>query len=179
MRGGSAKLGLAPNLLTLSRIPLAVAFPFTRDRPIAGLAVLGIAGLTDVLDGYLARKLRQESEIGQVLDPIADKVFAGVVIATLVFEGRLPDWGAPLLLVREAFELLAAGFVLSTPGRARARYGREAPTWAGKLTTFAQYAAAMAAFAAPRLVPAAIAVAGACGLVAGVQYAVRELAPAR
>ena len=55
MRAGAGSwLGL-PTALTLCRLPLAVAFPFVRDRPVAAIAVLAAAGLTDVLDGALAR----------------------------------------------------------------------------------------------------------------------------
>ena len=79
-----------PNLLTLFRmalIPVVVALYF---MPIAGVyvtAVFLLAGLTDWLDGYLARRLDQTSQFGAFLDPVADKLFVAVVLVLLVSDG--------------------------------------------------------------------------------------------
>ena len=79
-----------PNLLTLFRmalIPVVVALYF---MPVAGVyvtAVFLLAGLTDWLDGYLARRLDQTSEFGAFLDPVADKLVVAVVLVLLVRDG--------------------------------------------------------------------------------------------
>ena len=79
-----------PNLLTLFRmalIPVVVALYF---MPVAGVYVTAgflLAGLTDWLDGYLARRLDQTSEFGAFLDPVADKLVVAVVLVLLVSDG--------------------------------------------------------------------------------------------
>src|SRR5947209_5881433 len=68
-----------PNILTLSRIPLAVALfaCIAYERWLAALLVFGTAALTDWLDGVLARRLNQMSALGRNLDPLIDKVLVG------------------------------------------------------------------------------------------------------
>ncbi len=101
-----------PNTLTVARIlaapALALIFAFV-DRPLAdwiALALFIIAALTDFLDGWLARRLNQISEVGKMLDPIADK--AMVVIALMVIIG-FSSWSpwlvlpATVILFREVF----------------------------------------------------------------------------
>ena len=79
-----------PNLLTLFRmalIPVVVALYFI---PVAGVyvtAVFLLAGLTDWLDGYLARRLEQTSQFGAFLDPVADKLVVATVLVLLVSDG--------------------------------------------------------------------------------------------
>ena len=79
-----------PNLLTLFRmalIPVGVVLYF---MPIAGVyvtAVFLLAGLTDWLDGYLARRLEQTSQFGEFLDPVADKLVVAAVLVLLVSDG--------------------------------------------------------------------------------------------
>ncbi|MEM9146732.1 MAG: CDP-diacylglycerol--glycerol-3-phosphate 3-phosphatidyltransferase [Pseudomonadota bacterium] len=91
-----------PNILTLGRLVAApaMALPFVlMPRPEAdawALALFVVASLTDWLDGWLARRLGQESALGQVMDPIADK--AMVLIALAVVLGQSPH-DAELLLV--------------------------------------------------------------------------------
>ena len=98
-----------PTLLTLSRIaaiPLLVALVAVR-RPwadVAACAVFGVAGLTDYLDGRIARLRQITSELGRMLDPIADKLLVGATLMVLAGQGRLPDHGlypATVILCRE------------------------------------------------------------------------------
>ena len=63
---------LVPSLVSMARLPLAALFPWVVDRPAAAVSVLLAAGLTDVLDGWLARRLHQETAIGAVADAISD-----------------------------------------------------------------------------------------------------------
>jgi CDP-diacylglycerol--glycerol-3-phosphate 3-phosphatidyltransferase/cardiolipin synthase len=170
------ELLLPPNVLSLLRLPLAAAFPFAARSRGSAMVVLGLAGLTDVFDGWLARRSGQVTTTGAVLDPIADKVFALSVVATLVSRGKLPAWGIAALLTREILEapLLAWVLLVRSPRRADdvAGYRSNVP---GKVATVAQFAAVMAAIEAPALLPAALAAAAAAGAVAGVAYWTREL----
>lgn len=98
-----------PNILTLSRvalIPVIVAMLFADDPAMRWWAFglfLALA-LTDYLDGYLARMLRQTSALGALMDPIADKVLVAALIVALVARGDIAGWdvaGAILILCRE------------------------------------------------------------------------------
>ena len=87
-----------PNLLSLSRIFLIPVFlwllfqPETRFKVIA-LAVFFIASITDMLDGWSARKLEQESELGEFLDPLADKFLViATLIAFVIIDPLIPLW---------------------------------------------------------------------------------------
>jgi len=98
-----------PNILTLSRIaaiPLLIA-TFYLDSPLGnwiGLGVLTYAGVTDFLDGYLARAWSQQSMIGKFLDPIADKLLVAALLFMLVAFDRIPGLSvlpAAVILCRE------------------------------------------------------------------------------
>ena len=98
-----------PNLLTLSRIaaiPLLVALVAV-GRPAADLGaclVFAAAAVTDYLDGRLARDWRQQSDLGRMLDPIADKLLVGAALMMLVGTGRLGAlnlYPAVLIMLRE------------------------------------------------------------------------------
>jgi CDP-diacylglycerol--glycerol-3-phosphate 3-phosphatidyltransferase len=95
-----------PNLLTMGRI---VAIPFfvwllDTPTPVRGFwacMVFTAAAITDVLDGYLARKLGVVSVLGKFLDPLADKLIVMAALVWLVPMGRIPAWVVVLLLARE------------------------------------------------------------------------------
>lgn len=95
-----------PNALTLSRIavipPLVALFYW--DHPFAGWAACGLftlAGITDFLDGYLARSMRQLSRLGRMLDPIADKLLVASAILMLVAFDQAPVLPSLVILCRE------------------------------------------------------------------------------
>ena len=176
MPGGTlAELGRGPNLLTLSRVPLALVFARVVDRPHLAAAVLGIAGLTDVLDGWWARRSKHPTTLGKVLDPIADKVLFVTVAISLVAAGRVPLWGVPLLLLRDLAEVVAGVWLVRHPSELRAHIEHASVPVAGKLATFGQFLVACAALVAPATVPVCLVVAGVAGAVAGATYARREL----
>ena len=98
-----------PNLLTLSRIaaiPLLVACVAART-PVGDLVAMllfAAAGITDWLDGHLARARLQQSDLGRMLDPIADKLLVGATLMVLAGLGRLPNgalYPAIIILLRE------------------------------------------------------------------------------
>ena len=106
---GSRALSL-PNLLTYGRVvavPVVVAFLFWPDEFWMRWTALGIyvvAGITDFFDGYLARALSQQSSLGRMLDPIADKLLVSAILLMLVADGTIHSlslWAAIVILCRE------------------------------------------------------------------------------
>jgi len=95
-----------PNLLTFGRIvmiPLCL-WLLDQDTPRSGMwsaLVFTAAALTDVLDGYLARRLGVESVLGKLLDPLADKLIVMACLIWMVPMGRIPTWVVIVLLSRE------------------------------------------------------------------------------
>src|SRR5436190_966123 len=111
-----------PGLLSLVRLPLAAAFPFALASPPAAAAVLVAAGLSDVLDGWYARRSGQVTPTGAILDPAMDKVFVATVGVTLLARGGLTLPQVLLLLARDALELpLVVWFAFDVPGFASGR----------------------------------------------------------
>lgn len=102
-----------PNTLTVVRIflvPLLVVVLLTKfeGRAVAGIhvefvaaAIFGLASLTDWLDGYLARRRKQITWVGQVLDPIADKLLISATLVSLVQLGLAPAWMVAVIIGRE------------------------------------------------------------------------------
>src|SRR5262245_49208264 len=104
-----------PGLLSLVRAPLAVAFPFALHEPRLAFAVLGAAAVSDVLDGFTARRLGRVTPTGAILDPLMDKVFVTTVIVTLIVGSQASLRVALLLSVREIIELpLAIWFAVDS-----------------------------------------------------------------
>ena len=106
-----------PNLISLSRIILGpliliILATGTSKSIVVASAVLVIAGLTDALDGYLARKRGQITRLGIVLDPVADKIFALFLLVSLVLFRDLPYWLAAVILGRDLI-ILTGGVILS------------------------------------------------------------------
>ena len=93
-----------PNALTVLRILLIPPFALllVSGRYGYALAVFAAAGLTDLLDGLAARKLGQTTDLGKVLDPLADKLLVLSTIVALTVMGRMPVWLTATVLVRDA-----------------------------------------------------------------------------
>jgi cardiolipin synthase (CMP-forming) len=168
-------LVLAPALLSWARVPLAVCFPLVVDRPVAALGVLLAAGLSDVLDGWVARRRGLTTATGAVLDPITDKLFVLTVAVTLVATGRLSIGSVLLLSTRELGELpLAVWYAWKRAGRSSASETPMANV-GGKLATCLQFAAvAWALFRLPRL-EWSIAATATAGVLAAIGYWSRAL----
>lgn len=123
-----------PNLVTVVRlccIPVFLWLLFGRDDRLAASLLLGGLGATDWVDGYLARRLGQTSEIGKILDPTADRLLFLVGIVAMLVDGSVPVWFGVATLVREVFVAVAA-LVLGALGARRIDV-----TWLGKCATFA------------------------------------------
>lgn len=103
-----------PNLISLVRLALIPVFLwllFGKDNPFAAGWLLGIIGSTDWIDGYLARRLDQVSEVGKFLDPLADRLAVATAVIGGLVSGDLPVWFAWPLIVREALVAVGAGIV--------------------------------------------------------------------
>ena len=102
-----------PNSLTVSRIflvPLLVVALLTKftghlilgvPKEIVGAAIFGLASVTDWLDGYLARRRKQITTLGQVIDPLADKLLTSAALISLVAMGLASAWMVALIIGRE------------------------------------------------------------------------------
>jgi cardiolipin synthase (CMP-forming) len=166
---------LAPSLLSFARVPLAAAFVGSAHHPLLALGVLLIAGITDMLDGYLARRLGQATATGAVVDGVLDKVFAAVVIGALILQGRVPWPAAALLATRELGELpLVAWWAMHEDGR-RARAQDPRANWLGKAATVCQFVAIAALLIRGEPSYFWLAVTAIMGLASAVGYWRREL----
>ncbi len=132
-----------PNLLSLARLAIAPYLFWALWRGHFNLALIAIlvAGISDGLDGYLARRLRVSSRTGEVLDPIADKVLLSGAFVALWLDGSLEGWLAAIILGRDVLILAAAGVALvlsrKSPAKAPQRFP---PSIWGKLSTIVQVA---------------------------------------
>jgi cardiolipin synthase (CMP-forming) len=164
-----------PGLLSLSRVPLAAAFPFVLGHPLLALGVLAAAGVSDVLDGWVARRFGLVTPTGAALDPVTDKVFVTTVAVSLVVGGYLSILDVVLLSTREIGEVpLVAWLAVNRDARSR-RAEHPSANVPGKLATAMQFGVATAAlFRMPHL-EWAIYGTGVVGVMAAGSYWVREV----
>src|SRR5579863_4860493 len=128
----------APNLLTLLRICLA---PFLVTAILEGhyLFSFGLfvaAGLTDALDGLLARVLKQRSMLGHYLDPVADKLLLSTLFLVLLYKGLIPARVTVMVFGRDVGILVVAALLYAAAGRREFK-----PSIFGKANTVAQISA--------------------------------------
>lgn len=125
-----------PNTLTIVRfilIPFIVYFILT-GQYISGFIILTISGLTDVLDGFIARKFNFITNFGKLIDPLADKTTQIAVLASLTFKGIIPLWILLIVFLKEFIMISGASFL----------YGKKlvvSSRWYGKLATVLFYVA--------------------------------------
>ncbi len=125
-----------PNALTIVRfflIPVIVYF-ILKGQYIAAFITLTISGLTDVLDGCIARKFNFITNFGKLIDPLADKTTQIAVLASLTFKGIIPLWMLLIVFAKEIIMVAGASFL----------YGKKlvvSSRWYGKLATVLFYVA--------------------------------------
>ena len=139
-----------PNLMSFFRICLIPVFAWlylSGGHRIAALAVLAVSGLTDTLDGFVARRFNMVSDFGKILDPIADKLTQGVVLICMA--ARCPVLWIPagLLVIKEA---LVGGTNLLVIRKTERVEGAK---WHGKVTTVLLYATMLAHLTFPDMPP--------------------------
>ena len=126
-----------PNSLTILRIlliPVYVGF-MTYGRYGAALVTLLCAGVTDALDGLIARKTNQQTKLGEILDPLADKLLLTSAFLTLAVLHLVPSWVVILVVSRDVMLLLGTAVAHVTNSSIDIT-----PTWLGKGTTLFQLA---------------------------------------
>jgi cardiolipin synthase len=134
-RQGEDRILTVPNGLTLLRLLCIPVFVWLLSRPhhagwYPAALLLAALGITDGVDGYVARHFDQVSSLGKVLDPLADRLLLGVAALSIIVVGAIPIWVAVVALSREA--LVAVGFLAVAAARGR----RMDVQWAGKAGTF-------------------------------------------
>ena len=100
-----------PNALSFVRlagVPVLLWLLLGPQLDLLAVAVLGLSGFTDWLDGYLARRWHQTSRLGQMLDPVADRLYILAIVLGLASRGIIPWWLVVLLVLRD---VLIAGLV--------------------------------------------------------------------
>lgn len=131
---GEDRVLTIPNALSMGRllcVPVFLWLLFGGDDPHAAALLLAVLGVTDFVDGYLARHLHQESDLGKVLDPVADRILLIVGMVAIIVHGTVPGWVGALALGRE---VLVAGGTLTLLALGA---GRIDVTLLGKAGTFA------------------------------------------
>ncbi|MDJ0852547.1 MAG: CDP-diacylglycerol--glycerol-3-phosphate 3-phosphatidyltransferase [Myxococcota bacterium] len=128
-----------PNTITVLRtgaLPVLLMLPLFSDE--AGSRVVAwvfiVAAVTDLLDGWLARRGKQVTSIGKLLDPLADKLLASTALIVLLAMGRIPIWATWMVVVIVGRELAVTGL------RSLASAGGQvmAASWLGKVKTLSQ-----------------------------------------
>ena len=119
-----------PNILTIIRfllIPFIIYFLAT-NQYIIGVILFILSGITDVVDGAIARKFNFITDFGKLMDPLADKLTQISVLATLMIKDLIPVWILAIVIAKEAIMIAGASFL----------YGRDvvvSSKWFGKLAT--------------------------------------------
>lgn len=126
-----------PNILTIIRILLTPVFvmAYTSENFNLAWILFAIAGLTDALDGFLARIWNQRTQLGAMLDPLADKALLVTSYVCLAINGWLPIWLAVLVVSRDA--IIVGGLAVLNFWGVDVRT-RIKPIWVSKFTTAAQ-----------------------------------------
>ena len=139
----STKILTIPNLLTFLRMALIPVFAImlVYNREGWALAIFTIAGVSDGVDGFVARRFKQESELGTIIDPIADKLlmttaFVMLTLASVIGTPRhlpVPFWVTATVIGRDVMIVAVAGAINVMTG-----FRGFKPSWLGKASTFVQ-----------------------------------------
>ena len=128
-----------PNLLSLSRVPIALLMVLVYPAQVPFLSLLIISALTDWLDGTTARR-KGTTALGAFLDPMCDKLFIGIVVIFLIIVGQIKLWHLGILLMRDVYVVLLLAIFSFHPKKQKLKSGLKARV-PGKVTTGCQYIA--------------------------------------
>jgi cardiolipin synthase (CMP-forming) len=129
----SSRVATVPNLISAIRIaliPVFVSLILDDDTTTVGLILFGVVVATDWVDGVIARRTGQVSELGKILDPVADRLAIAAGLIALAVRGVFPWWAAAAILIRDV-AVLAVGVVVLVRGHIRIEV-----RWIGKIATF-------------------------------------------
>ena len=157
-----------PNVVTLIRITLVPLFVYLYlinpgEMNLSAAFVFLLAAVTDGLDGYLARRRREITRFGQLIDPIADKLLISAALLALVEAGLVSTWLALIILGRE-FAVSGLRILAAAEGKVIA-----ASLW-GKVKTVTQISAVMAFFLGISWAPVVMWLAVVVTIISGVRY---------
>ncbi|GFF35835.1 cardiolipin synthase [Aspergillus lentulus] len=150
-----------PNILTFSRLVAAplVGYFLVHDHHTAALSLFVYAGLTDLVDGYIARRYNLQTVVGTIIDPMADKLLMTIGVACLAVNGSIPVWLAVIILGRDVGLALSAIYyrwISLPPPKTMARYwdfslpsAEVKPTGISKVNTALQLVLVGSAIALP------------------------------
>ena len=127
-------LKYVPNILSVCRILLipVIVISIFLENYILALIIFTISSLTDIIDGYIARHYDAITNVGKLLDPLADKLTQISLIASLVWSNAIGAWILIVLLIKELIMISGAAFLY---GKSVVVYSR----WYGKLATVLLY----------------------------------------
>lgn len=162
----SSSVVTLPNLVSASRVGLGIAFLLV-ESVTARLSLIAVASLTDMLDGWLARRTRAASRLGALVDPLADRFFALCVVVAYVAGGQLSAWQAVALMFRDVMSIIgwfvARNVSWLRPIAFKARI-------LGKVVTVLQLATFLVVLVAPAWVDGMVWVVFSLGFAASVDY---------
>lgn len=130
-----------PNTLTIIRfilIPFIIIY-IVKDKYILAFIFLTISGITDILDGFIARKFNFITNFGKLVDPLADKTTLVSILVSLALKDIIPMWILMIVFIKEFLMIAGASFL----------YGKElvvSSKWYGKLATVLFYLAIVSSF---------------------------------
>jgi cardiolipin synthase len=139
-----------PNILTFSRLASAplIGYFILTTQPVYALSLFAYAAVTDGLDGYIARHWQQQTVVGTVIDPMADKALMTIAVVALAVQAIIPPWLAVIILGRDvalSFTAFYYRWISLPPPKTMARYwdfslpsAEVRPTEISKWNTFLQ-----------------------------------------
>lgn len=136
MEDDDSRILTIPNVISAARlvaVPLFLWLLFVQEERFQAAVVLGVLGATDWVDGVIARRFHQVSNLGKILDPTADRIVLGVGVIAILIDGSVPRWLAGLVIAREvAISLAVVALALAGAPRIDVQ-------WVGKAGTFANF----------------------------------------
>lgn len=171
-------------MLTFTRLLAApaVGYFILHSQPLWALSLFFYAGVTDLVDGYLARRFDSQTVVGTIIDPMADKFLMTIAVVTLTMNGTLPIWLATIVLGRDVALAISAIYfrwISLPPPKTMARYwdfslpsAEVRPTDISKINTFLQLLLVGNAMLLPVLPEALVAAGNLTGVFEGWTYLV-------
>lgn len=157
---------IIPSVLSATRLLIAIAFPFSPEKIWLGLILA--AGVSDVLDGYLARKWNATSWQGGLIDAIADKLFVLTVLIVYAVSGKFSPYWIPLVISRDLVVLFTAVYIATI--RLWGSFKKMSAKVSGKMATGGQFILFLTVLLTPENTRYALLFASFCSLFAACDY---------
>lgn len=157
-----------PSLLSSLRLVAALAFPFCPERHWGVLVIA--AGLSDVIDGWLARRLNAESWQGGLIDAIADKLFVTIALIVYASSDKFNLFWLPFLLSRDLYVLFTVLYI--TWNKKWYAFKAMEARISGKIATGGQFILFLTVIFVPKWVAASLFLASFCSIISAIDYSV-------